>query len=437
MSAAADQLGGLGSPAPDTRISKWDAAPKPRLGFLGAESGLSEEESAIVDVLRKFADNEMRPAGEKLDKMTPEQVIAADSPLRTFYTKFRELGFTVDLMLDMPPKDRAKMMCLFYELLGWGDSGLAISIGANTLPRYLSRLFGNDALTALCPDDKIGCWAITEPDHGSDMLDPSGAAAHATGSYGRPNCIATFKGDDKVVINGQKSAWVSNGSIAEVSILYCSADTGAGPDPHNGSVIIVPLDGKGITRGKPLDKMGQRALNQGEIFFDNVELPIQNVLAGPDNYQKCVYAIHTEANVLMGASFTGLAQRAFELALAYAHQRKQGGAPIFRHQSVQHRLFHMYRKIEASRALCRRVAEYNMVEEQPVLHAAMTAKITGTQTAFEVASDALQIFGGNGMTREYPMEKLLRDARASLIEDGCNEILAIKGGAALLDPELL
>ena len=140
---------------------------------------------------------------------------------------------------------------------------------------------------------------------------------------------------------------------------------------------------------------------------------------------------------LMGATFTGLAARAFELAHAYAHERKQGGVPIIRHQSVAHRLFHMYRKVEASRALTRRVVTYNTVEPQPALHAAMTSKVTGTQTAFEVASDARQIFGGNGMTREYPMEKLLRDARASMIEDGCNEILAIKGGYALADRSLL
>src|SRR5690606_21455008 len=138
-----------------------------------------------------------------------------------------------------------------------------------------------------------------------------------------------------------------------------------------------------------------------------------------ENYQRCLYAIHTEANALMGATFTGVARAAFELALDYAHQRKQGGVPIIRHQHVAWRLFHMFRKVEAARALTRRVVEYNMVQEQPALHAAMTAKVTGTQTAFEVASEALQTFGGNGMTREYPLEKLLRDARASMIEDGC------------------
>jgi acyl-CoA dehydrogenase len=436
MAAAVEELTKLGQPAPNVRIAKWAQAPKPKLGPFGAEPEWSEEEAAIVDTLMRFAENEMRPAGEALDKMSPEDVVAPGSPLWTFYEKFMDLGFTVDMMLSLEPKMRAKVLCLFYEILGWGDSGLAISVGASTLPRYLSRLFGNDYLAELCADDMIGSWAITEPDHGSDTLDPDRAIAHSIGTHGRPNCVVTLK-SDKIIINGQKSSWVSNGSISKVIILYAAADSGAGADPDHGCVVVMPTDVKGYSRGKPLDKMGQRALNQGEIFFDNIELPIEHVLAGPENYQRCVYAIHTEANVLMGATFTGLAQRAYELAHAYAHERKQGGVPIIRHQHVAYRLFHMFRKVEAARALTRRVAEYNTVGDHPALHAAMTAKVTGTQTAFEVASDAIQMFGGNGVTREYPVEKLMRDARSSMIEDGCNEVLAMKGGFALADPDLL
>ncbi len=436
MSMSVRQLPNAGEPDADSRIAGWARSPTAKLGMLGAEPRLSEEESAMVEVLHKFAEHEMRPLGQQLDRMSPDEVIAPDSPLWPFYAKFAELGFTVDLLVEMEPAERAKTMCLFYEELGWGDSGLAISLGASTLPRYMARQFGNDYLAELCPPDKIGCWGITEPDHGSDTLDPDGQIMHAGGSYGRPNCIATLK-SDSIVINGQKSAWVSNGVIGQVCVLYCAADSGAGPDHENGAVIIVPCDTKGVSKGRPLNKLGQRALNQGEIFFDNVELPMEYLLAGPDNFQRAVYAIHTDANALMGATFTGVARAAFDLAYAYVHERKQGGVPIIKHQSVAYRLFHMFRKVEAARALTRRVVEYNMTEPQPALHAAMTSKITATQTAFEVASDALQLFGGNGMTLEYPIEKLLRDARASMIEDGCNEILAIKGGASLLDPALL
>ncbi|MCP3725217.1 acyl-CoA dehydrogenase [Paraburkholderia sp. CNPSo 3272] len=407
-----------------------------KLGPLGAEPELSEMGQMVQQTVHRFAEEVMRPTGIQLDRMTPEQVIAPGSPYWEARNKIIGLGFGVDGLLELEPAERAKTMCILFEELGWGDAGLAITHGAGLLPALLSAVFGNTFCRSLTPDDKLGCWAITEPDHGSDMLDANGMIFHPQGTYGRPNCVATLRGDE-VIINGQKSAWVSNGIAAEVCILYCAADSGEGVDTKRGAVVIVPLDAKGVSRGKPLDKIGQRALNQGELFFENVRLSKDHVLAGPDQYLDAVYAIHTFANAIMGAVFTGTARAAFELAHAYAHERKQGGLPIIRHQSVASRLFHMFRKVEAARALSQRVVHYNFTAQQPSLHAAMTSKITATQTAFEVANDALQIFCGNGLTREYPIEKIWRDARASLIEDGCNEVLAIKGGYYLIDPELL
>lgn len=407
-----------------------------KLGPLGAEPALSEELRMIQQTVHRYAVEVMRPVGILLDRMTPEQVIAPGSPYWEARDKFLELGFGVSEMLALEPAERAKTMCILFEELGWGDAGLAISFGAGMLATLMSSVMGTPFLRELAPDATLGCWAITEPDHGSDMLDANGMIADKQGNYGRPNCVATLRGDT-VVINGQKAAWVSNGTIAGVCILYCAADRGNGPETANGCVVIVPMDAPGVSRGKALDKLGQRALNQGEIYFDNVTLSSAHILAGPDQYLDAVYAIHTFANAIMGTVFTGCARAAYELAHAYAHERKQGGAPIIRHQSVAYRLFHMFRKVEAARALTHRVVHYNFAAPVPSLHAAMTAKITATQTSFEVASDALQIFGGNGLTRDYPIEKILRDARASLVEDGCNEVLAIKGGYYLLDPDLL
>jgi acyl-CoA dehydrogenase len=407
-----------------------------KLGPLGAQPEVSEMGQMVQQTVHRFAEEVMRPTGMQLDRMTPGQVIAPGSPYWEAREKFIGLGFGVDGLLELEPAERAKIMCILFEELGWGDAGLAITYGAGLLPALMSAVLGNPFCRALTPDNKLGCWAITEPDHGSDMLDANGMIFHPQGTYGRPNCVATLRGDE-VIINGQKAAWVSNGIAAEVCILYCAADSGEGVDTKRGAVVIVPLDAKGVTRGKPLDKIGQRALNQGELFFENVRLSKEHLLAGPDQYLDAVYAIHTFANAIMGAVFTGTARAAFELAHAYAHERKQGGLPIIRHQSVASRLFHMFRKVEAARALSQRVVHYNFTAQQPSLHAAMTSKITATQTAFEVANDALQIFCGNGLTREYPIEKIWRDARASLIEDGCNEVLAIKGGYYLIDPELL
>jgi acyl-CoA dehydrogenase len=416
-----------------------DRNPRPvaaKLGPLGAEPPLSETAAMILESLERYAVEVMRPIGTRLDRMTPEEVAAADSPYWEARSKFVELGFGVEALLGFEPEERGKMMCLLFETLGWGDSGLAISFGAGMLPQYMCALLGREDLLKLYPDAMLGCWGITEPDHGSDSIDPNRMIFHPQGQYGRPNCWARIDGDE-VVINGQKSAWVSNGTIADVCVLYCATDTGTSLDSQHGCVVIVPMDARGVSRGKPLDKLGQRALNQGEIYFDNVRVPRSHLLAGPDDFQAAVKTIHTAANGLMGATFTGVARAAYELALDYAHERKQGGVPIIRHQAVAQRLFHMFRKVEASRALTNRVVHYNFISSEISLHAAMTAKVTATQASFEVASDALQIFGGNGLTREYPVEKLLRDARASLIEDGCNEILSIKGGYYLADPERL
>ena len=119
------------------------------------------------------------------------------------------------------------------------------------------------------------------------------------------------------------------------------------------------------------------------------------------------------------------ARAAFELAVEYAKERVQGDVPIFMHQSVKSRLFRMYQKVEAARSLNQRVVRINMARTTPMLTLAITSKVTSTEAAFEVASEALQIFGGAGISREYPIEKIFRDARISMIEDGCNEVLGL------------
>ncbi|WP_084733316.1 acyl-CoA dehydrogenase family protein [Sphingobium chungbukense] len=416
------------------RILDWPADPRAVMTAWGAESLLTEEQEAIRDVLNGFARRVMRPLGQKLDRIDPGEQLAPGSPYWSFMKEFATLGISVADLMAMPEAERAVLLCIANEEFGYGDGGLAIVLGATMLPHVMMHMFGRSDLIAKYPEGVPGCWAITEPDHGTDMLDPNGAIFAPNAKYGRPNCVAKFEAD-RIVLQGQKAAWCSNAPAAEICVLYVAADTGNGADPRNGACIIVPLDAPGVTKGRVIAKMGQRALPQGELFFDNVELPLDNVIAGPEDYKRAVYGVHAEANTLMGAVWTGNARSAYELAWDYAHERKQGGVPIIRHQSVAQRLFHMARKIELSRALTRRVALYNATAPTPSLPSAMMAKITGTQTAFEVASDAMQIFGGNGMTDEYPIEKTFRDARLALIEDGCNEILSIKGGYGLADPE--
>lgn len=405
-----------------------------QLPLSGTEPPLSEMERAVQDNVHRYAVEVMRPLGPVLDKLPADAVPAKDSPIWGALAKASDLGLSVLAMMELPPAERVKLLAIATEELAWGDGGIAGAILVNNFPVMYSLLAGNMEMAAYC-DGKLGCWGITEPDHGSDMLDATGILAAADGNYGKPNCTARIVGD-KVIVNGQKAAWVSGAITAQVCALFCHYQDEQGK-VRPGVAVIVPLDLPGVSRGKPLDKLGLRGLNQGELYFDNVEVPVSHLLAGPDKYEELAYHMLCEANPHVACVAVGLARAAFEQAWEYAHRRKQGGQPLIRHQHVRFRLFEMFRKVEAARALTRRVMEYNATAARPSMLASTSAKVTATQAAFEVASDALQMFGGNGVSREYPMEKLFRDARAMLIADGNNEILAMKGGSDLVNPDWL
>jgi alkylation response protein AidB-like acyl-CoA dehydrogenase len=396
------------------------------------EVGLTDHERAVRDAVHKFAEQVMRPVGARLDRMSdPRDVVAPGSPLFEVFERYRALGLqdADGADPDTTPLERARIRCLVNEELGWGDSGLAIGLGVSGFHRMFALLSGRPALIERFagPENRdIGCWAVTEPDHGSDTLAVS--EPHFSSPALRANCVARREGDDWV-IRGQKSAWVSNGTIATVAALFCTIDPSDGF--HGGGVCLVPLDLPGVSRGRPIDKLGQRALNQGEIFFDDVRVPADSMVVGKELYAGAVESVLTLANAAMGTLFVGVARAALEHALAYARERVQGGRPIFEHQSVRARLFRMFTQVEAARSLARRVMLHNATAPAPLLHYSIASKVFCTNAAFEVASAALQIFGGNGLVREYPVEKLLRDARASMIEDGCNELLSLVGASKL------
>lgn len=395
------------------------------------EVGLTDLEREVRDSVHKFAEDVLRPAGRELDRLAdPAAVVAPDSILWSVFERYRGLGLAdlEEIGGELEPVAQARLRCLVSEELGWGDAGLAISLGVAGFARMFARMSGRPVLIErfASPDHHdIGCWAVTEPDHGSDTL------AVTERSFSDPalraNCVARREGDEWV-IRGQKAAWVSNGTIATAAALFCTIDPNEGF--KGGGVCLVPLDLRGVSRGKPLDKLGQRALNQGELFFDDVRIPADYMVVGKEAYSTIVEMVLAMANASMGAIFVGTARAALELALEYARERVQGGVPIFSHQGVKARLFRMFAEVEAARSLARRVYVHNATQP-PLLQYSIASKVFCTNTAFEVASAALQVFGGNGLTREYPIEKILRDARASMIEDGCNEVLSLVGAAKL------
>src|ERR1035437_3280196 len=346
--------------------------------YLELDVNFPPEIAELKDAVHRFAKNVLRPAAIALDGLAdPQQVIAPDSILWKFYRSAYQLGYHAAMI----PTEFGGLglhglgMHVFLEELGWGSAGLAISLGVAGFPFEALAATGNRELidryvkpfVADREAKYIGCWPVTEPAHGSD--------------WGSSLLAAAF----------------------------------------------VPFDLPGVSKGKPLNKIGQRALNQGEIFFDNVRIPARYMLAEPGNFELFGMQVLTKANGTMSAVFTGVARAAFEAALDYSKQRIQGGKPICEHQLVQKHLFEMFTKVEACRRLSRAAMEYNDAATIPALEYAMAAKVFCTQAAFEVASDALQVFGGNGLSKEYGIEKIFRDARASLIEDGTNDMLSLGG----------
>jgi len=400
------------------------------------DSPMGKEARAMLDVVTRFSMEVMRPAGMELDKMgDPEDVIAPASVLWDVHRKYRELG----LHAMQIPKNLGGMAgesdllasIRIAEQLGYADAGLTISLGVSARTFNLAAMFPHPDLQQMARDfceDKeakmIGCWAITEPDHGSDWT--LGGERPECG----PSVKAVLKGDE-YILNGEKAAWVSNGTIATHATLHVGLEPSRGMRGHG--LAILPLDLPGITRGKPLDKMGQRPLNQGSIVFEDVVLPKKYmVIPYPDFLNATAGQGLAAVNGGMAVVFAGLARAVFDEAFRYSKERIQGGVPIFEHASIKQKLMKMFMQTEAARALSRQMALFNLQNSaSPSVAHAVAAKCFSTQTAYEVASDAIQILGGYGLAREYPVEKMFRDARTGMIEDGCNDALAIKAAEYL------
>jgi acyl-CoA dehydrogenase len=408
------------------------------MNYLDLDLELTEEDIELKSATHRFAKEVMRPIAKQLDEMTPEEVIAKDSPFWDFMKKAYELGYHTILIpepyggMDLTSKQQA----IIYEELAWGSVGLTVALGVAAFPSFAGSLVAEEALIekilepfCACKDASIiGCWGITEPDHGSDTL----LTYHP--SFHDPNikaqCRAKLDGDE-YVISGQKSAWVSCGTVATHCALFCQMDQSMGM--AGGAIFAMPLDLPGVSKGAPLNKIGQRDLNQGEIFFDNVRVPKEYLIVGPEAYEAMLDITLSTTTAMMGIFAAGIARAALDETLEYAKNRVQGGKKLIDYPNVQQKIFHMFSKVETTRLMARAAYIYNQNTSTPAEEYSNVAKVYGTQAAFDVCNDAIQIFGGNGLTKEYLIEKLFRDARAMLIEDGSNDVLAIGGGHKIVE----
>ncbi len=362
---------------------------------------LSESQEALRTKAHEFAENIIKPRAAEYDQEG------------TYCIDVMQAAFEAGIMNEGIPTQYGGPglatldAAIITEELGWGCMGMATSIMANSLALAPLILFGNEQqkekyLGWHTREFRIAAFALTERDAGSDA-----SAAKTTAT----------KDGDSYLLNGSK-CFSTNGGYADLYTVF--ALTAPEKGPMGMSAFLVEKD-MGVEIGKAEDKMGQRASNQTELHFDNVRVPAENLLGKEGRgFQVAMGTLdRTRAGTAAGA--VGVARRALEEAVAYTNQRVQFGQPIIKNQAIQFRVADMATKVEAARLLTWQaawMADQNMRQSK---QSAMSKCYAG-DIAMEVTTDAVQLFGGNGYSREYPVEKLMRDAKLLQIYEGTQEI---------------
>lgn len=393
---------------------------------------------SLKEQAHRFAQEVLRPAATAVDRMADAtKAIAGGSPLwSALKGAYAHAYHTAAIPQQLGGLGLSGLaMHVLLEELGWGSAGVAVSLLASALPFVALVRDGRGELVdqfvkpfaADRAGSCIGCLALSEPLHGSDSF-AIGSEQFRSPS-GRGQLVARLDGEH-YVINGEKAAWISNGSIATHAVCSVTIEPSKGMSAHG--LALVPLDTPGVSRGEPLNKLGQRVLNQGAIVFEQVRIARGLMLRG-GGYEPELERIFSFLDSATAAIFTGLARAAFEEALTYSKQRVQGGKAISEHQLVQRHLFDMFTKVEASRALSRAALLHERgASGEPSLEHAIAAKTFCTQAAFEVADGAMQVFGGYGISQGHLSEKLFRDARVALVEHGINDVMSLAGARRIL-----
>ncbi|MGD8398383.1 MAG: acyl-CoA dehydrogenase family protein [Anaerolineae bacterium] len=363
---------------------------------------LSDDLLEIQARARKFAQSEILPIAAAYDRR-------GEVPLH-IVQKAREAG----LLNVTIPREYGGMgygalqSAIIAEELGAACTGISITILVNGLALTPIMLFGTEAqkeqfLRPVAEGAKLAGFCLTEREAGSD------AASIQT--------KALPDGDD-LVINGRK-CFVTSGSQAEILIVFALTNPERGA--RGASAIVVPADTPGITITKIEDKMGQRASDTAELTFEDVRVPRANILGKPGRGFPIALQVLDFGRSGVSALSVGLARAALDLAIDYARERQQFGAPIINNQGISFMLADMAMQVEAARLLTWQAAWMADNSIRATAESAM-AKCFASDTAMRVATDAVQVFGGYGYMKDYPVEKLMRDAKILQIYEGTNQI---------------
>ena len=307
---------------------------------------------------------------------------------------------------------------IVLENLSYGDVGIGCAIGASWWAQTAILMRGSQGLRdewfpkfASRDEAHLVCMALTEPSGGTDVED-------AAMGFKTVETIAKIEGDE-IVLNGRKM-WPSNFDIASLYVVACTTDPKLGQE---GSLLVaVPAGTPGLSFGKNELKMGHHADRNGEIIFDNVRVPKDNMLSKMGEGVKMLARTLIYNRVGPASMALGAAQRAFDLALDFTKTRMVGGIPLYQHELASAMLFDMETKLHASRLLWQRAAWVNMTTKGNI-HYSHMAKVFATDAAMEVASDAVELMGSYGYAKEYGVEKIMRDVKIIQIYIGSNEMI--------------
>ncbi|MGB6876783.1 MAG: acyl-CoA dehydrogenase [Candidatus Acidiferrales bacterium] len=365
--------------------------------------GLTEEQLLLQRTVREFAESEVKPLAKELDE-------TGHFPHDTFH-KAAELGLTgvaVPEQYGGSGMDHISYAIVIEEISrACASTGVILSVQNSLYCDPIYR-FGTEEqkqkfLIPFARGEKIGCYALTEPQAGSN------AAALRT--------KAVLKGD-KYVINGTK-AWITNGGAADAAIVYTNTHPEKGEKGI--TALVVEKGTSGFAVGKEEKKLGINATACCELSFTDCEVPVANRIGAEGEGYKVALSTLDGGRIGIAAQATGIAQGAFDAALSYAQQRQAFGHPIADFQAIQFMLADMATEIDAARLLVRKAAWKEDTGARFSMEASI-AKLFASEMATRVTHKAIQIHGGNGYSREYPVERNYRDARITEIYEGTSEI---------------
>ena len=366
--------------------------------------GLTDEQELFKQTVHEFAEREIVPVAHELDERE-------EFPRETL-KKMGELGLLGLLVPEEFGGAGAGTLdyVLGMEEISWGDASHSVVMSVNNslvcepIVRFGSPEQKRDYLPSLAHGTFVGAYCLSEPTSGSDASNMS--------------TMATRAGDD-YVLNGTKS-WITNGGEAGVYLVYAVTNTTVAKS-RGITAFLIPADTPGLRPGKKEKKLGIRASSTTQIFFDDCRVPADAVLGVVDEGFKIAMATLDGGRIGIGAQALGIAQRALDESVRYAKEREAFGHPIADFQGLQWRFSDMATRIEAARLLVYRAARMKDASQAFSKEASM-AKLFASETAMFCAHAAVQTFGGYGFVREYPVEKLFRDAKITEIYEGTSEI---------------